>query len=106
MSKYAPDNWTIIGDGENFKVFGSWAGGYLGSDNWRLSSGIVKIEEDPENEHILLIHNHSGSIYKCGKHHEGVIAAYNRGVLNNMLKKNPDIKTYTLDEYKEAVKES
>lgn len=105
MSKYTPDNWTIIGDGENFILFSSWAGGYLGSDSWRLSSGIVKIEDDPENENVLLIHNHSGSIYSCGKHHEGVIAAYNRGVLNNLLEKNPEFKTYTLEEYKEmAVK--
>lgn len=97
-----PDKWTIIGDGKNFRVFASWAGGYLGCDNWRLSSGIVKVEQDSENENVWLIHNHSGSIYKCGKHHEGIIASYNVGVFNNILEKNPEFKQYSFEEYMET----
>jgi hypothetical protein len=39
-----PENWVILKITNNgeivYKVFGSWAGGYLGSDNWRINSGI------------------------------------------------------------------
>ena len=42
-----PDKWVIIKIGSDsessFKVFGSWAGGYLDGDRWRLNSGITKI---------------------------------------------------------------
>jgi hypothetical protein len=39
-----PENWVILKITNNgeivYKVFGSWVGGYLGSDNWRINSGI------------------------------------------------------------------
>lgn len=100
-SVYTPDKWVIIGDGKNFKVFGSWSGGYLDSDNWRLSSGLQKVETDPENENVLLLHNYSGSVYKGHKKGEGIAGGYNHAVLNGMLEKAKDekVRIYSVEEY-------
>ena len=47
-----PDKWVVIkmsraGDVYH-KIFGSWAGGYLDGDRWKMNSGIVSVEEDDE----------------------------------------------------------
>ena len=73
MSNYTPDLWVIVemvtDKNTIYKVLGSWYGGYLGSDSWRLSSGVTKvIEHDNHYE----VHNHSGSIYTCHKGVEGI----------------------------------
>ena len=75
MSIYNPDRWVIVelkyndSDEVTRKVMASWYGGYLGSDRWKLSSGITEIvDKDTHYE----IHNHSGSIYNCYKGSEGM----------------------------------
>lgn len=73
MSEYNPDKWVIVKfkrDQETWhKVLGSWYGGYLDGDSWRLSSGLERIEEDGE---FYLMHNFSGSVYRCHKKMEGM----------------------------------
>ena len=73
MSEYNPDRWAIVKfkgkDSTWYKVIGSWYGGYLNGDSWRLSSGLERIEEDGD---YYLMHNYSGSIYKCYKQGEGM----------------------------------
>jgi hypothetical protein len=88
MSEYRPDLWVIVelkyNDSEEAvrKVMGSWYGGYLGSDSWRLSSGITEIvDADTHYE----IHNESGSVYLCGKHCQGM-SGYTTGVFNSLAK--------------------
>lgn len=61
---YKPDYWVLLKVGDYYKVFGSWLGGYLGSDSWRLNSGIDKVEEDEEYYHFI---GFSGSVYSCAK---------------------------------------
>ncbi len=72
---YNPDKWVLLeikqGDSTIQKVLGGWSGGYLDSDNWRVSSGVVKTEKDGD---YILFHNHSGSVYKCHKDSEGTTA--------------------------------
>lgn len=50
MSEYSPDRWVIVKfkkeDKTWYKVLGSWAGGYLDGDSWRMSSGLERIEEE------------------------------------------------------------
>lgn len=103
MSTYAPDLWVIVEihvhetDEVVQKVFASWFGGYLGSDRWKMSSGVTEII-DQENHYE--IHNHSGSIYNCGKNNQG-ISGYASGVLEDMKEKLKGIATITvLDERK------
>lgn len=82
MTDYYPDNWVVIkftqqvksgntGYGrtvkEFYKVLGGWSGGYLGSDNWRLNSGIVDVEETTDS---FIFIGGSGSRYICDKTQE------------------------------------
>lgn len=100
---YNPDKWVIVGIEGNYKVLGGWSGGYLDGDSWRLSSGLVKIEEDSENSDYYLMHNHSGSIYKCHKNAEGTnfISA---GILAKFL--NIGAKQITVEEFNKVENES
>jgi len=73
MSEYTPHLWEIVrlttDNDQVDKVIGSWYGGFGGSDNWRLSSGIVKIDE---NDSHYQVHNESGSVYTCHKQTRGM----------------------------------
>lgn len=88
MRNYTPDRWAIVelkfDDSEEVmrKVMGSWYGGYLGSDSWRLSSGITEIiDADTHYE----IHNESGSVYRCSKQAQGM-SGYTQGVFESLSK--------------------
>ena len=69
MNSFQPDRWVVIDIGGLQKVLAAWSGGYLGSDDWRLSSGVLEITED---EDFFIIKNHSGSVYRCHKKQEGM----------------------------------
>jgi hypothetical protein len=73
MSEYKPDRWVILkitnGDKAAYKVMGGWYGGYLGSDSWRINSGISKIELV---DNTYKFHGNSGSVYVCHKDGYGV----------------------------------
>ena len=62
-----PDNWVVLkmnGPQPCYKVLAGWSGGYLTGDEWRLNSGIVKVDE--EEDHFLF-YGTSGSCYQCAK---------------------------------------
>jgi hypothetical protein len=59
-----PDKWLVVQFNDTFKVFMTWEGRYLGKDEWRMNSGIVRIEDD---EDYYLFYGHSGSCYHCKK---------------------------------------
>lgn len=92
-SKYNPDKWVIVGDGTNFKVLGAWSGGYLDGDSWRLSSGLQRVEEDGD---YYLMHNYSGSVYKCHRETEGVNMA-SSGILSKIKKLGGE--TYSVEDF-------
>ena len=74
MSEYQPDKWVIVkfvkkDQAPWYKVLGSWYGGYLNGDSWRMSSGLKSIETF-ENHYEM--HNHSGSVYKVNKNTNGM----------------------------------
>ena len=78
-----PDRWVIFKLPNNYyKVFGTWAGGYLGGDGWKLNSGISKVEQD-ENFYYFI--GFSGSCYKCHKKAYGTATSYGLGVLNKII---------------------
>lgn len=61
-----PDVWVVLkisGPDPHYRVLGGWYGGYLGSDSWRLNSGIThaKILEDG----CIEFSGSSGSTYIC-----------------------------------------
>jgi hypothetical protein len=64
---YQPDKWLLLkinGQHPHSRVFGSWAGGYLDGDSWRLNSGITSVEEDGD---YYIFNGHTGSKYRCHK---------------------------------------
>ena len=82
-----PEKWVVLKIGEDvYKVFGSWAGGYLGSDSWKLNSGIKKVAQD---ENFYYFYGYSGSCYKCGKKQYGVACSFAQGVLDSIVEKSP-----------------
>lgn len=100
MSIYTPDKYTILEmkypDEVVYKVYGTWAGGYLGSDYWRLNSGVERAIIN--GEEVCFV-GYSGSEYICNKHSEGVVGAYNLAELDSFLRREPDrVKVVTLQE--------
>jgi len=78
-----PERWVILKLPNNyFKVFGTWAGGYLDGDRWKLNSGIEKTEQDDDYYYFI---GFSGSCYKCRKKGYGISTSYGRLVLNKII---------------------
>ena len=86
MSEYTPDKWVVIEiamEGTvTQKILSSWYGGWVGSDSWRLSSGITEVEE---LEDSYIIKNDSGSVYTCYKDRYGM-SSYAMGILEDFKK--------------------
>ena len=93
-NQYQPDLWVVVeikqeGKDPWHRILGSWYGGYLNGDSWRLSSGITRVVE---HDRYYQVHNESGSIYTCMKGAEGMSRLAN-GVLNTWTKKMDESKT-------------
>lgn len=83
MSNYQPEEWILVKliseDGSiGYKVFGSWRGGYVDGDFWRMNSGITRMEQDDTHYYF---HGASGSMYACNKMTYGIRSPYNNSVL-------------------------
>lgn len=90
MTEYIPHRWMIIKidrpNDPHYRVFGSWFGGYLHGDSWRMNSGITKIEKDGDE---ILFHGATGSVYRCHKDSYGA-NSYGYSVIESMVKDHPD----------------
>ena len=91
MTDYTPDKWVVvkIEGGEfplTYKVFGCWYGGYLGSNSWKMNSGIKYASE---GDNCYLFEGYSGSIYKCYKNNYGA-HMYGQGVLEDIIEKSKE----------------
>ena len=88
--EYNPHRWLMVrlsNDGKvHYRVFATWAGGYLDADEWKLNSGVTQLTE---TESHYLFEGSSGSVYKCGKKSYGS-TGYGFGVLNNLITKSLD----------------
>ncbi len=94
---YTPDKWLLIkinGKDPHYRVFASWYGGYMGSDSWRMNSGITSVTED---DNFYYFHGSSGSTYNCHKKSQG-ISGYGSSVLNNIIEKQPELDIQILSE--------
>jgi hypothetical protein len=85
MSNYQPDKWLVVKIGEEnlYKVFACWYGGYLGSDSWKLNSGITKATLEGN---VFSFEGSSGSVYHCHKDLYGA-NMYGLSVLEGMIDK-------------------
>lgn len=95
-----PDRWMLIALPDNgYKVFASWAGGYLSGDSWKLNSGIKQVIQDETHYYIV---GYSGSIYKCRKESYGTATSYTEGVLHNIISKSAGLASIVkLDDLKD-----
>ena len=88
---YYPDEWCLVrieGTDPHWRVFGSWRGGYLDGDSWRLNSGVTSVQLTGSEKQILAFSGHTGSVYECSIHAQGIRSPYNSSVLNNMAEKS------------------
>lgn len=96
MRTYTPDKWVVLefdtpGHGKFHKVFGSWGGGYLDGQSWKLSSGFDKTLEAFEDETNYHINNFSGSAYSVSKHEAAYgMTGYAQGVYCAFLRQAED----------------
>lgn len=90
MDMNNPDLWVVVEISGSqvpktyHRVLAGWHGGFLTGDSWRISSGVVAITSDDD---FWLIHNHSGSIYRCHKNAERMNMLMS-DVLNSYIKTN------------------
>lgn len=87
MNAYTPDHWVILeltpaGKETWYRLFAGWYGGYLGSDSWRVNSGITKLIDKEDHYEV---YGHSGSCYKCYKSAEGT-SGYMESILAGFQK--------------------
>lgn len=99
--KYNPDLWALLeikSDGQLvYKILGSWYGnGYLGSDSWRLNSGIasVYLNKDKTEYHV---HGYSSSVYICPVKRYGM-SGYSSSIVTQMVAVNPEATITVLPE--------
>lgn len=75
---YYPHKWALLkitGTNPHYRVLGSWFGGYLDADEWRINSGIKSIEETDE---YYIFKGYTESEYYCHKGDYGYsMIAYN-----------------------------
>ena len=90
MSEY-PDNWVVLeiltqDHKPIYKVLAGWSGGYLGSDCWKLNSGIVEVRE-LDNSWVFI--GHSGNQYVCDKD-QYKLRMNNAGIYEDLLAAYPN----------------
>jgi hypothetical protein len=79
MSEYTPDSWVILrivsikeDNAIFYRLLSGWYGGYAQSDEWRLNSGIIKMEDIGSH---WIVYGQSGSVYRCHKDSYGLSIA-------------------------------
>ena len=93
---YTPDLWVVVklnGERPHYRVFGSWYGGYSGSDRWRMNSGITAVESD---DGCYKFTGSTGSVYVCGRRSYGT-SGYGGSVLNTLINDHPELDIEILD---------
>jgi hypothetical protein len=86
---YAPDQWEIVeitGTDPHYRIFGSWSGGYLDGDSWRLNSGVERCESVGD---YYFFYGNTGSIYKCHKEAYGIRSPHNAAELRRIVEGAP-----------------
>ena len=84
---YTPEEWVLVkisGPQPHYRVFGSWRGGYLSGDSWRMNSGVTSVKEVDD---YYEFYGKSGSCYRCHKKAYGIRSPYNGSVLGNYKRK-------------------
>lgn len=88
--EYYPDAWVIVkienGDDTYYKLLAGWYGGYTGSDEWRLNSGITSYEI---SDTMVVFKGYSDSTYHVKQRGEGMTSLMS-SIYNDINKKSAD----------------
>jgi hypothetical protein len=101
MSEYFPDGWVVVkvakinSTQKFYRVFGSWRGGYLDGDAWRMNSGITGCYMEKDGDYYFFT-GYSGSTYRCHKDSYNRIGAYQKSVLDDYIRPASE-KNYTME---------
>jgi hypothetical protein len=93
MNEYTPDRWVMLeitglGSEPIRKIFAGWYGGYLGSDSWKLNSGVTDICIDDSGHYEF--EGYSGSTYYCHANTHGM-SGYMFSVLTSWRNMYPHV---------------
>ena len=99
MSDYTPDRWVMLeitglGSKPIRKIFAGWYGGYLGSDSWKLNSGVTNIRIDDLGHYEF--DGQSGSTYYCHVNTQGM-TGYMFSVLTSWRNMYPNVDFKKID---------
>jgi hypothetical protein len=97
MSYYTPDRWVMLeitGKETTRKIFAGWYGGFVGSDSWRLNSGITNIRVDDSGHYEF--EGYSGSTYHCHVNSHGM-SGYMFSVLTSWRNMYPNVDFKKID---------
>lgn len=92
MSDYYPHSYQFISissdkdDDKIIKLFAVWYGGYIGSDAWKLNSGVTKIQQDAVFDNLYIVSGYSGSQYVVNKD-SMKLSSYGETVLRGIIEK-------------------
>ena len=97
---YKPDKWCVlklitpaaspnVEDSIHYRVYGSWYGGWAGSDSWRMNSGITKATL---LDGFYAFDGFSGSLYYCDINQYGT-SGYGGSVLAGIISRQGDAGT-------------
>jgi hypothetical protein len=89
MSDYSPDRWVVVkivtSKERLYKVFATWSGGWVGSDSWKMNSGITRASLVDDRWEF---DGYSGSVYSCHREAYGT-NGYGGNVLQNFIDQMP-----------------
>src|SRR6185503_426947 len=91
--QYIPDRWVLLeisNDGHvTHKVFGTWFGGYVDGESWRLNSGITRVHRTKNKG--FAVEGYSGSEYQIRESNYGT-TGYTGGVVEGFVAQSSAIR--------------
>jgi hypothetical protein len=107
MTDYYPNKFLLVEielpDEKVMKVFGSWSGGYLDGDSWRMNSGIENVRVEDGMYHF---NGYTGSTYVCAPDSYGA-HVYGQSIINTLIEKaSVPVRLLTEEEMQEYISQS
>ena len=111
MSEYYPDKYVMVRitdkktDEIHYRVLGSWYGGYLDGDSYRLNSGVEKYERTDDSK--IRFYGGSGSLYEVDEKMYGM-SIHAQSWLAQIAENSKDdvtVEVITLEEFEEEIED-
>ena len=89
MNKYLPDGWVIIKlNDTDYRVYGTWNGGYVDSDHWRVNSGCTKAMFNDQLRYYEVNGNSGSTYFLYLNRYDKFSSWYLRSTLEDICKMN------------------